>query len=267
MMGYNSSSAPGPLEYYTLKRAADDMYLLAKHLNAPRIILLGHDWGGAIVYRIALWHPSLICGIISICTPFTRPQKDYQPIEKLVKTALPNFAYQIQLASGEVEEKIKSKEDIKQFLNAMYGGKGPNHEVGFVAEKGVLFDNLPKLEPNRLLSEEELEYYAECYSRNGLRGPLNWYRTRELNFKDEKVLAEVKDLRIKCPVLFVVAKHDAALPPSMARGMEKSFGDLTIKEVDASHWALWQQPEECNAFIKEFFVEKLFSGEEEKSML
>lgn len=183
----------------------------------------------------------------------------------MVKTAFPNFTYQMQLASGQVEEKVKTKEEIKQFLSAVYGGRGPNYEVGFVAEKGVLFENIPVLEPTRLLSEEELEYYAESFSRNGLRGPLNWYRTRELNFKDEKVLAEVKDLKIKVPVLLVQAKYDGALPPGMAKGMEKSFSDLKIREVDASHWVLWQRPEECNAIIKEFF-EKLL-GEEEKSML
>ena len=47
-----------------------------------------------------------------------------------------------------------SREQIKQFLNAMYGGRGKNGEAGFDPGKGLLFDNLPKLGPNRLLSEE-----------------------------------------------------------------------------------------------------------------
>lgn len=261
MMGYNLTAAPESLDYYTFKRAADDMAALAAHLNCPRIILLGHDWGGAVVYRIALWHPGLIAAVISICTPYWQPSREYVPLEQLVETVLPNFAYQITLASGIVEEKVKEMgpQGIRLFLNALYGGKGPNNEVGFVAEEGLLFDNWPLLGPTRLLEPEELDYYAEAFSRNGLRGPLNWYRTRELNFKDEKVLANVKDLKIKCPVLFVMAKKDQALPPSMSRGMGKSFRDLTVAEVDSGHWALWQRPEECNGLIGEF-LEKVLAG-------
>jgi soluble epoxide hydrolase/lipid-phosphate phosphatase len=264
MMGYNLTAAPDSLEYYTFKRAADDMAALAAHLNAPRIILLGHDWGGAVVYRIALWHPSLISAVISICTPFVRPSKEYIPIEQIVKTVLPNFGYQIQLASGEVEKRVAEMgpRGIRLFLNAMYGGRGPNREAGFAAEKGLLFENWPFLERTRLLSPEELDYYVEAYSRHGLRGPLNWYRTRELNFRDEKVLANEKDLKIKVPVLFVVAKNDQALPPSMSRGMERNFESLQVRQVDAGHWALWQRPEECNGLIGEFLERLLAAGEE-----
>ena len=263
-MGYGSTAAPESLEYYTFKRAADDMAALAAHLNTPRVILLGHDWGGAVVYRIALWHPSLITAVISICTPFARPSKEYLPLEQVVKTLLPNLTYQMQLASGEVEKQVQAlgREGIKMFLNAMYGGTGPNKEVGFVVEKGVLFSNLPLLGATPLLSPKELDYYAEAYSRNGLKGTLNWYRTRELNFRDEKVLANVKDLKIKCPVLLVSARQDQAIPPSMARGMEKSFEDLSTGEVDAGHWALWQRPEECNRLIGGF-LERVLEGREE----
>lgn len=266
MMGYSHSSAPESLEFYTMKRAADDMEELAKHLNAPRIILIGHDWGGSIVWRITLWKPQLIQAVVSVCTPFDRPNKQFTPLDKLVKAVLPNFAYQLQLASGEVEKRIQTREQIRQFLNGMYGGKGPNGEMGFATNPGILFDNLPKLEPSRLLSEEELDHYADCYARNGLHSTLNWYRVRELNFRDERELALQKDLKIKVPVLFISAKHDGALPPSMSRGMERSFDNLSRGEVDASHWALWQKPDECNKLIKDF-LEKFLEGEKVKSAL
>ena len=83
---------------------------------------------------------------------------------------LPNFGYQLQLASGAVEEHIKTTAQIKQFLNGLYGGKGPNGEVGFDVRKGVLFENLPILRKTPLLDEEVLEYYAEEYCRNGMGG-------------------------------------------------------------------------------------------------
>ena len=80
------------------------------------------------------------------------PKKKYIPLEMMVKEQLPNFAYQLQLAGHDVEEKIKTKEQIKEFLNALYGGRGPNGEIGFNVTDGVLFQNLPTLEPTPLLS-------------------------------------------------------------------------------------------------------------------
>jgi soluble epoxide hydrolase/lipid-phosphate phosphatase len=266
MMGYGFTAAPSSLEFYTFKRCSSDMAELAKHLNSRQIILLGHDWGGSIVYRIALWQPQLVTAVISICTPYNRPSRIFRTTQQLVETILPNFGYQIQFAGPEVEERIQGKEKLKEFLNAIYGGQGPNGEVGFAPEQGTLFKNLPGLMKTRFLNEEELEYYVERYARNGIGPPLNWYKTRELNFRDEKDLAKVKDLKIRAPTLFVPAKNDTAIPPSMARGMEGNFTDLTIKEVDASHWALWQKPEICNAFIQEF-LGKIIGNEESKAKL
>lgn len=54
------------------------------------------------------------------------------------------------------------------------------------------------------------------------------------------------------PFLFIGGARDAALPPAMAAGMEKYFRSLTKGEVNASHWALWEKPEEVNTYIKEF---------------
>lgn len=261
MMGYGFTEAPRSLEFYTLKQCASDMAELAKHINARKIILLGHDWGGSVVYRIALWYPRLITAVISICTPYQRPSKVFRTIQQITETNLPNLGYQVQFAGPEVEESVQGQEKVKEYLNAMFGGQGPNKEVGFVPERGVLFENFPKLGRTRLLDEEELNYYAECFARNGIGPPLNWYRTRELNFRDEMELAMVKDLKIKAPTLFISAKNDTAIPPSMAKGMERNFTDLTVREVHASHWALWQKPETCNAFIKEFLGKMLDSQE------
>jgi pimeloyl-ACP methyl ester carboxylesterase len=57
---------------------------------------------------------------------------------------------------------------------------------------------------------------------------------------------------IDIPTLFVLALKDAALPPWMSTNMGQSIPNLTKKEVDASHWALWERPAEVNAYVKEW---------------
>jgi soluble epoxide hydrolase / lipid-phosphate phosphatase len=250
MIGYGGTDSPESPEFNTYKRAADDMAALAKELGLSSIILGGHDWGGAIVFRIAMRYPKLISAIISICTPFTPPRKEYVPA-----SVLPNFKYQLHLAGPEVEAEIVGEEKIRQFLNGMYGGRTPSGEPCFNVGVGVLFDRLPHIGPSPLLSKEEMDFYVQRYAIHGMHGPLNWYRTGELNHADEKEFAQqMEGYKFKMPVLFVAGKKDAALPPRMSVGMEKWFVSFTRGEVDANHWALWEKPAEVNEYIRDFLV-------------
>ncbi|KAA8564092.1 hypothetical protein MFRU_032g00670 [Monilinia fructicola] len=257
MQGYSSSSSPQELSAFTYKTAGDDVAALAKAIGVSSIILGGHDWGGAIVYRIALHHPELVSAVFSVCTPFFPPQQKYVPI-----TVRANFKYQLQLQGPDVEREIVGKAKLAQMLNALYGGRTPERELGFSVADGVHFSQLEKLGPSPLLSREELDHYAEQYAINGIRGPLNWYRTGELNFEDEKELAELfhkedgTAYKVEIPTMFIAGSRDAALPPAMGEGMKQWFGEgkLRREEVDSSHWALWEKPEEINAYVKDFVL-------------
>lgn len=83
---------------------------------------------------------------------------------------MPDWNYQIRLASGEVEKRIKSQEQIRQFLNAVYGARGAGGEVGFSLSEGPLYDVMPRLGRTGLMGEEVLGFYAREYGRNGMRG-------------------------------------------------------------------------------------------------
>ena len=159
MMGYGRTAAPevppNSLSLYGCKRAADDIHELAKQLGCSQIILGGHDWGGMIVFRVALWYPELVSHLFSVCTPYFPANKGpFVPVEKIVEQSVPQFQYQIQLASGEVEKIVNSKETMHDFLKAMYGASGPNGEHGFDVYKGVIGENFSKLGPSPLLSRK-----------------------------------------------------------------------------------------------------------------
>lgn len=57
---------------------------------------------------------------------------------------------------------------------------------------------------------------------------------------------------IEIPTLFISAAKDGVLTPELSHGMEKHFAKLTRKEVPASHWALWEAPEQVNEMLKEW---------------
>lgn len=114
--------------------------------------------GGAIAYRVALWYPGFVTHLFAVCTPYWAPTRELKSLEELVKTRLPNFRYQLQLASGDIEKVITSRDQLRQFLNALYGGRGPNGEVGFLPQEGLLVENLPRLGPSRVISAK-----VRCY--------------------------------------------------------------------------------------------------------
>lgn len=54
------------------------------------------------------------------------------------------------------------------------------------------------------------------------------------------------------PTLFIFATRDSVLTKDLSDGMEAYVSKLTRREVDATHWALWQQPEAVNNHIKDW---------------
>ncbi|GAB1211004.1 hypothetical protein ATERTT37_000114 [Aspergillus terreus] len=253
-LGYGQTDAPDAVEAYSHKNCADDIKELAAQLGASKIIVGGHDWGAFLAYRVALWHPDLVTHVFTVCVPYAPPIKTYMPIEEMVAKITPHFGYQVQFIRGELE-RLRSKEEMKLFLSTLYGGRTADGEFAFDVHDGVLVDKMMRVQPSRLLSEEELDYYASEFARHGLHGPFNWYRTREVNYRDE---LPILDRRIMAPVLFIQALRDAALPPHLGKGMMKSIPHLAFKQVDTAHWALWERPKEVNEIISWWLEEVVF---------
>lgn len=62
-----------------------------------------------------------------------------------------------------MEKAVRSKDEIKGFLKAMYGGRTENGELGLDVKKGVALDKLSRLQRSRLLSEEVSLFACSSY--------------------------------------------------------------------------------------------------------
>ncbi|KAF4553450.1 Alpha/beta hydrolase fold-containing protein 21 [Elsinoe fawcettii] len=257
MPGYGGTDAPEDLYSYGFKKVSDDLAALAKELGVSKIILGGHDWGGMVVYRFAQWHPDLVTHVFSVCTPYAAPSPVYMSAEDLANGPVPQFGYQVQLASGEVEKAVTTRGDLEQFLSGVYGGKVPEGRVFMTPTKGVDLSLLGKVDRSRLVEEAEMEYVVDQYEKKGLHGPLNWYRTRKVNFEDEQNLPKKK---LEQPVLYILANKDNILTKELSAGMERSVPNLIRKEVTAGHWALWQASDEVNSHVKEWLETVVLSA-------
>jgi hypothetical protein len=126
--------------------------IMTRSRSTRRLRKLTHGRGGFVVWRAAQWYPDLVSHVFSVCTPYTAPHRVYFSTEDLVKGQLPQFAYQLHLASGEVEKSVKDEQSIRQFLRGMYGARGPKGELAFDPERGVLAENLSIIGESRILN-------------------------------------------------------------------------------------------------------------------
>lgn len=53
-----------------------------------------------------------------------------------------------------MEKSVKDDATIRQFLKGVYGARGPEGELVFVPEKGVVAENLGKVGESRVLNGE-----------------------------------------------------------------------------------------------------------------
>ena len=123
------------------------------HLHLYNLGLIQYR-GASLAYRVALWYPDLVSHVFTVCVPYASPTPRFATIAEIVARAAPHFAYQLQFISGEVERAFTSREQIKAFLNTLYGGRTPKKEVAFDVEKGVLMDRVFDVQRSKLLSEE-----------------------------------------------------------------------------------------------------------------
>lgn len=254
MLGYGQTDSPDDdLHAFGHKSTSADLAeLVTKICPGESIILGGHDWGGALVWRMALWHPSLVRAVFSVGTPYVPPSTELVDVVELGKR-MPTLEYMTQFAGPDLVREVVGDRRIRGFLNGLYGGVAVCGEAFFDMSKGMRLDLLDDgIGQSPLLTEEEVDYYVKEYLRHGLKGPTNWYRLGEVNYEDEMALLKDGQPKIKAPALLISPTNDLVIPPSMADGMEKDFDHVEKKLVKAGHWAMWEASEEVNGLIREF---------------
>lgn len=178
------------------------------------------------------------------------------PDEILVRKYRPQLGYQLYFASTLANQQLT--EGIDQFLSPMFSSEFRKSQK--VPEDGGMavwcYEGRLQASIERQLIERragrstykggdrELDYYVDTFKAppGGMTGPLNWYRTRAINFEEEQ-MANLAPFPEHIPCLQLPAENDAALPPSMclAPSVLSCFpgGNLEVKVIsNADHWCL-----------------------------
>ncbi|KAI1373236.1 alpha/beta-hydrolase [Hypoxylon crocopeplum] len=255
MIGYGQTSSPSELDEFSLKKQSIELAaLLDQIVPGEQVILGGHDWGGDMVWRLAIWYPELFKAIFSITFPYLPLPTEYVDLaDEIAAGKFPTLKYQLQFRDPSLDRVFQNATEIRELLVAMYEGTTPEGQVGFTPD-GLDFDVFPRLQPSRLLNGTELDLYVSEFLRHRFRGPLNWYRTAKINFEDELPVAQAGGHRFAMPTLFIQALKDPVLVPALSEGMDQYFDKLTRAEVNTGHWAMIDGPDEVNKVIQSWLA-------------
>jgi len=236
MRGYNLSSKPENIEEYHVKHLIEDLRSLAKHLGHEKLIMVAHDWGGAVAWSAAMRHPELLEKLIIINSPhpavFARELLNNPDQQKASQ-------YMLMLRSPEAERVLTENNYAR------------------------LMDVLVQFGSKWKMSEEKRQKYITAWSQPGaLTGSLNYYRASPLypptSKNDEEQIKTILSLpkemfEIKVPTLVIWGEQDRALLTGNLDGLGEYIEDLMVKKIpDGTHWVSHEQPELVNSLIRDF---------------
>jgi pimeloyl-ACP methyl ester carboxylesterase len=256
--GYGGSDKPEAIEAYAIGEMCADIAGLIEALGEERAILVGHDWGAPIVWNTALFHPEKVRAVIGLSVPHTG-RGPAPRIELFRKVYKDRFFYQLYFQTPGVAE-AELEADVRTSLRKIYySASAEGREARLLAGKppdARLLDGVPDPEPfPAWLTDADLDYYVGEFQRSGFRGPLNRYRTSELDFAQQ---AAVADKRIEQPAAFVAGSLDPVLGfipgLDLIEMMRGRVSDLRLVRLieGAGHWVQQERPAEVDAALVEF---------------
>ncbi|RDD36665.1 Bifunctional epoxide hydrolase 2 [Trichoplax sp. H2] len=235
--GFGESSCPRAVEEYTTEKIISDLLHLMDTLGLPNVTLVGHDWGGFIVWICALRYPERIRAVAGVNTPYIPIDVSASPLTKMKKNPH-TFDYQLYFQDEGVAE-AEFEKDIERTFLCLF--RGTSEEV-----RGFLVGFPEKPRRSVILSEEDLKFYVDQFTRTGFRGGINWYRNLDRNWEWNCRVANRKILQ---PSLMVTAKYDKVLYPALSKLMTPWVPNLTRKELECGHWTQLECPNELNQVL------------------
>lgn len=252
--GYGATGGPkgrDTVELSDMAHLTSDLVGLLDALGLEKAVFCGHDWGGLVVWQMALMHPSRVAGVIGVNTPFL-PRGPIDPIQ-MFRQIFGEGMYIVQFQEHGKAERIL-EEDIARSLRFWYRKSrikladydklpAEHKDLSFIEryKRGEASWSAPLV-----LSEAELAVYVEAFERTGYEGGINWYRNMTRNWQASEGLKQ----RIEVPCLMISAADDIVLRPEMANGMENYIPDLEKHIIaDCGHWTQSEQPEELNRLM------------------
>jgi len=260
MRGYGDSSAPANSADYRIDTLAADVVGIVDHFSQQKATLVGHDWGSMVVWHAALFHPDRFNGVIGMSVPYGGRAK-VAPLESFKAAMGDNFFYILYHNEPGGVAEAEYDRNPRGILSRLYASPDTPRAPAVVTDPkrsaGGWIDRLGEpLERPGWLTEADLDYYVDEFTRSGFRGGVNYYRNFDTNWE---ITADLDPI-IQIPSAFISGAADVviggasqeALTTMMTPVMSDFRGVTLIPEM--GHWVQQEAPAETDAAIIEFLL-------------
>lgn len=222
--GYNASDKPAGVEAYRVETLVADLHGLIDQLGYPRVYLAGHDWGGAIGWRLVLAHPERIARLVMFNAPHP-------------------------LAWEDARRSTSDEHPIDWFRTFFQLPLLPEL-VGRAGNWGLLTNSLRDTSRPGTFPDADLDLYRYAWDRDdAMHAMINWYRAA---FRHPSLVSG--DGAVGLPTRIVWGMQDRFFERRMARLTLDHCADANLIELEtAGHWLLHEEPERTSAVMIEFF--------------
>ncbi|MGH2879468.1 MAG: alpha/beta fold hydrolase [Solirubrobacteraceae bacterium] len=224
MRGYNTSSRPQDWRQYQVELLAGDIAGLVTALGEDQCFLVGHDWGAAVAYGVAMYQPQVVKRLAILNVPHpVRMLEGFRTLRQLRKSWY-MFFFQI----PRLPERLIARDDFS------------------FAKRSLRSDS------KDAFTDEDLERYVEAWSQPGaLTGMINYYRAA---LRRSPRNPEARLARIECPTLVIWGLRDRHLGSELADPPRKWVPNARLEQIeDATHWVQHDAPERVNELLIDHF--------------
>jgi len=229
--GYNLSDKPKGIRAYSAGTLINDILGLADALGYAKFRLVGHDWGGAVAWSLAIRHPERLhkLGILNVPHPSVMFNFLRRGDPEQLRRSWYMFAFQVPW----LPEYILRKNNWRAVGRALRAS-GKLHTF----------------------TNEDIKEYKKAWSQPGaMTAMINWYRAMMCAMLRRRRPKTRGNSRVKVPVLMLWGMKDVALSHRMAR-LSIDYcenGQLVLFE-DATHWVQHDEAENVNQYLLEFLA-------------
>jgi len=211
--GYNRSEKPDGARAYRISELSRDVVELIASEDHDSAHVVGHDWGAAVAWDLALRHPTAVdrLGIINVPHPTVFERELRSNLTQLRKSW---YMFFIQLPR--LPEWVFRRNEFEFIVRAMQEG----------ARSGTF-------------GESHFDSYRRAWAEPGaLTAMLNWYRAL-FRHREDPPREEVS-----APTLILWGLNDQALVPGMATKSVRYCENGRLKRFpEATHWVPHEEPE------------------------
>jgi pimeloyl-ACP methyl ester carboxylesterase len=225
LRGYNLSSRPSRVRDYAVGAVAGDVAALIRHVGERRAVVVGHDWGGVVAWRLAAEHADTVSRVAVLNAP--HPARFADELRTLDQLARSSYAFFFQLPW--LPELALRAFDFAAIRRALRG------------------------EPARgAFTDAEIDLHVRAFSMPGaLRSALHYYRAAGRSVGGEARRASHR--MIELPVLLLWGERDPFLRIELTEGLGRWARELEVRRVKgAGHWLMADAPDEVNRALVEF---------------